>query len=655
MTDAPWRRASPINPAEQNAPPPADAPSPRWLLVTDGPPDPSTEPAVVFPLTDDPAALEALAKKYGDRLAPAGERVQRAMIDLRDDLARWCERMADAPAPDGLFAALDGDPAGVNGWWFTLLGERNPGKTDAFLKIAHVAAVQTLLDERPVDGLILRLGDGVAVDALAALARRRGLALRRGGAAAAAPGRTRRRVRAFLRALKWGLRAGGKHLAARWVLGPRPAGTAVDATIVTYFPYVDADAAAGGRFRNAYAPELQTLFENQNRSLGWLLIAVPRPGQNFLEALRLGRRLRRAGAVLAFWEEFAGPGLLWRAFRDWRRAARAATDERARDRAARATADGPLPEAGPILAELFRESVEGVDGFSGRVYHRAFREFFNGSAAGDVIYFAECHGWERALAAARGPSRDGKLIAYQHAAVGTNELNYYTAPWENRAPAPVPDVWVANGSVTEDLLRRAGHGRVVRAEALRHLSLGRRARRPVNTARAPAALALSGIDWRESRRLMAWLLWGRAAGFGIRWRVRLHPSADRRRVLRGWAPALLRDFDLDSPTPTHVALEGVAVAVAGSTSMALDALALGCRVVVPVFAGGLSLSPLLEAVEVRDVVDSPAALHRIVVERANAPFDLAAATRGRAFVERYWEMDERLPRWNTFLGEGVLQ
>lgn len=635
-----------------NVPPPADGPARRWLLVTDGPPGPFPEAEVVFPLTDDPAALEALAEKFGDRLAPSGERIQRAMIGMRGDLARWCEGMAGANEPDGLFAALGVDGAGVNGWWFTLLAERNPGKTDAFLKIAHVAAVQTLLDERPLDGLILNLRDGATADALAALGRRRGMALRRAGALS--PGRTsRRRVRAFARALKWALRAFLKFLAARWILGVRPSGTAVDATIVTYFPYVDSDAAAGGRFRNTYAPELQTLFENQKRSLGWLLIAVPRPGQNFLDALRLGRRFRRAGAVLSFWEEFAGPGLLWRAFRDWRRGARAATEERARERAARATADGPLPEAGPILAELFLDSVEGVDGFSGRVYHRAFREFFAGRPAGDVIYFAEMHGWERALAAARGPSRDGKLLAYQHAAVGTNELNYYTAPWENRAPAPGPDVWVANGAATEELIRRGGSSRVVRAEALRHLALGRKMREPVNARREPFALALAGLDWREARALTAWVLWGLARGFPLRWRLRLHPSTDRERVLRGWPRDPLSRLELDSAPSAYDALARAAVAVPVSTSMAVDALALGCRVIVPVFSGGLSLNPLLEDPAVRDVVDGPAALHRTAAERANAPFDPSAAARGRAFVEHYWELDERLPRWTTLFFGGT--
>lgn len=635
---------------------PVPAPPERWLAVCDAafPPadDAGPAPHAVFSLTDDPAVLDALARRHGPRWRPAGERIQRAMIDLRGDLARWCEAMAGAPGGDGLFAALGGDPADVNGWWFTLLGERNPGKTDAFLKIAQCAAVQSLLEELSADGLIVALRDAPTADALTALARRRGLPVRRIGKSRAGR-RGRNRARSVARALKWAARALLKHLAARWALGPRPAGTAVDATIVTYFPHAEPGAAARGEFRNTYAPELQTLFEQRKRTLGWLLITVGHAGQTFMDAVRLGRRFRRAGVSLAFWEEFAGPGALWAAFRAWRRSARAASEARVRALAERATADGPLPEAGPILADLFLESVEGVDGFSGRVYHRAFRDFFAGRSTGAVVYFAEMHGWERALAAARGASRDGKLVAYQHAAVGTNELNYYTAPWENRPPAPGPDVLVANGAVPEELLRRGGHARVVRAEALRHLSLGRRMRQPLDADRSPVALALPGIDWRESRRLMAWLLWGTSAGSPIRWRVRLHPSTDRRRALAGWDPALLRDFDLDSPTPTHDALARAAVAVAGSTSMALDALALGCRVVVPVFAGGLSLSPLLEAVDLRDVVDSPAALHRAVAERANAPFDPAAAARGRAFVERYWDMDEDLPRWNALLAEGA--
>ncbi|MBL0348767.1 MAG: hypothetical protein IPP68_00090 [Elusimicrobia bacterium] len=630
----------------------------RWILVCDVPTDALSgerdDVAAVFPLTDDPRILGALAEEHGDRLVPAGERVQRAMVALRDDLVQWCGAIARAAGPGGrtLFDRLGTGPGSVNGWWFTLLGERNPGKTDAFLKLAQCAAVQTLSEELKSTGLWVSLRDPRLADALAALARRRGLAVRGGRAARRSPARSR--LRAVARAVKWGARVLMKFVAARWVLGPPPRTGAVDATVVTYFPHVDGPAADRGIFQNTYAPELQKLFEDRGQTLGWLLIAVPHAGQSFGDALRLVRRFRRVGVRLALWEEFATPGSLARAFGEWWRAARAATAVEVRAAADRATANGPMPEAAAYLAEIYDQSVWGVDGLSGRVYDRAFRDFFSTRATGNVFYFAEMHGWERALAAARGAPGDGKLFAYQHAAVGTNELNYYTAPWENTLPAPGPDVWVANGAVTEAIFRRGGHPRVVRAEALRHLSLGPKMRRPVNARREAFALALSGIDWRESRSLLAWVLWGVAKGFPLRWRVRLHPSADRDRVLRGWPAGALARLEWEaSPSSAHDALERAAVAVTGSTSMALDALALGCRVVVPLFSGGLSLNPLLEETSIRDAVDTPAALHRTAAERANAPFDPTAAARGRAFVEKYWELDERLPRWKSLLFGGT--
>ena len=51
----------------------------RWILVCDVPTDALSgerdDVAAVFPLTDDPRILGALAEEHGDRLVPAGERV----------------------------------------------------------------------------------------------------------------------------------------------------------------------------------------------------------------------------------------------------------------------------------------------------------------------------------------------------------------------------------------------------------------------------------------------------------------------------------------------------------------------------------------------------------------------------------------------------
>jgi hypothetical protein len=101
-------------------------------------------------------------------------------------------------------------------------------------------------------------------------------------------------------------------------------------------------------------------------------------------------------------------------------------------------------------------------------------------------------------------------------------------------------------------------------------------------------------------------------------------------------------------TRTAVAdlLPTVRAVIVSSSAVSIEALAMGCRVIQPVFCDVLSASPLEEP-------DTEATrIYTIAELRSAVGQALRAAPPGRRpeTLARYWTIDPALPRWRALLG-----
>ncbi len=628
--------------------------------------------ADLFPLTGD----WRLTRRVRDRRAGAvrevldsARLVEEEVDRVRETVGGWSAELGNLRAGGKTLKEWFLTPdRGVSAWWFSLLSEKNPLKTDVFLKLAQLRVLEKLFQSGRYGSCAGAVGDPVFRAAVSRLARRAGVGYRL--RAARHPGFSWRG------ALRGGLERAGLigdlvHALlklAEWVwlaalargLGPKGAGAegGEDLLVVTYFPAVDREAAEQGRFQDLYFGPLQELWQKEGRRAHWILLYVPFDRRAFVDALALAKRFSVNGWSVTFLHRFLSAGILARTLLTW--GIQVLNYLRVRSALDRAFAEPALapPEGRELLARLGRRSFAGWVGLSGLLYFELFKEVFRRfPKASRCLYVAEMHAWEKALNGAKRSRRPGVVtVGFQHAAVSRNEFHYFHAPEEARSAggpldAPLPDRLACNGEVPRSLLARQGYAGVRSVEALRHLGLARALKGDDSTKRRPPVVVAAGsIDRRETLALLSLVTEAlpRPAGFQV-W-LKGHPSMPVQPLLAELGiPWPAAGFEVRDE-PVDRLLAEARAAVVGGSSVALDALALGCRVIVPVFPDGISVNPLGGFEDAYRKVSTPAALKEAVEEALARPPAPEEIRRGRELAASYWNLDESLPLWRELMG-----
>jgi surface carbohydrate biosynthesis protein (TIGR04326 family) len=633
----------------------ARASAERVVLIYDAPPrggDASRltrvdTPIVVelFPLTSRwsataawIAALEGAAGVAGVEVAPVAARLDEEAVRLRRTLTRWSTQLGRA-AIDGvsLRRRLLIPGANLSGWWLTPLAERNPLVSRFIGRLGQAAIVDRRLSEG--GRVAIALGEPTLCRAVDAIARARGCVVQHVGRRFGRAGLIERAslaaepAKALAEAARIALRAA----AARLYLGryrPPAEGTSV---LVTYFPAFDAGAARTGEFRDRYVGAVRDLVRQRGEAAAWLLLPQPIDGATFRDALRHARRLSRH-EPMATWHQLLTPRTFGRGLARWARQAALYRRFR-RDIEAAAVSFFAPRGAAPVLAAALRKGFLGARSLQAFLMHAAFeRAMAPPGRVARVIYCAEFQPWETALCAA---ARNGRAvtIGFQHTTVPPNLYNYTRDPLEVDEPPeaggmPLPAVLAANGERPAGWLRAAGVPNVRVVEAVRHAAMRQRPARADQPPRH-GVLLIGSIDPAETGAMLELAAAARALVPDTAYILRPHPlrSAD---PVDGW---------LCTTEPVHSLLRRAAVAIVPSSSVAIEALALGCPVVQPIFPGVIATGPL----------DAGEGWHR----SASTPEELANAVReamrssppaAEQLIESMWHLgDSRLPRWSEVL------
>jgi len=277
------------------------------------------------------------------------------------------------------------------------------------------------------------------------------------------------------------------------------------------------------------------------------------------------------------------------------------------------------------------------------------------------VYTFENHLWEKAYCLAFRRHYAGvRLVGYQNVNLPSLSLNFFVAEPE-RALMPLPDLLIANGRYSFELLAHDGHDpeRLRCGGALGYLHLaGLAAREParsLGSARdrsAPRFTVL--VTTSNGVPLACELLWKAIQAFtaelGIRVLIKCHPGL----LFAALSSALGLDrlpanFEVcDRPVP-ELLRRCAALLYMDSTS-SLEALAIGVPVVHVVSDFGLDIDHLERMSEVRLSARTPEELRRAVLSLTQEAEEEGAAAdrrrRGREVVTTFFgPSDEQAYRW----------
>jgi surface carbohydrate biosynthesis protein (TIGR04326 family) len=628
---------------------------------------------VVFPLTSDPAVMDAVqeaARRRGWAVSVrnSAHAVGDQVKAQREPLNRWSagigeRKVFSRSVKDWLL--LPG--CGVSTWWFSLLSEKNTLKTDAYLRIAQIHAVEASMAGESPDLLVLALADRRLRRALVGAAGDIRLPVRCLRVAPAAGG-MRSRLRGFLELLGWPgsflrgfaawfviLSRGRRARASLPPLADRIA-AAGRFLFISYFPAVDEEAARSGIFRNKYALALQDKLQEAGVRPTWLLMPVPLYGHDFDDALRLAAAFAQKGESLFVLEEFATPRIVGKAFWLWLRQSVLSRYlfQRLKDSA---LAAGPVgPRCRSVIKPLWELSFCGPVAVHGILYALMFREVFACLPdIADCLYYCEMHAWEKALNAAKRSLRPRlRTIGYQHAAVSRNDMGYFqdrseTVRTGKASDLPLPDVLACNGRYLHALLAESGYPGLQETEAVRYLYLNQLlSREPLPRQGRPVLLVAGPYDRREAKALAAMVCeaFPKAERFDI-W-FKGHPSLPFEEVFaelgRDWRAA---GFSIKHGNISDYLGSAWAVLVPTST-VAMEALGAGCEVIIPLFPDAMLMNPLADFDRFYHMATTPEELRCVMRDVVGgACFGRGAPC--REFIRGYWHLDPALPLWSSLL------
>ncbi len=170
-------------------------------------------------------------------------------------------------------------------WWFSLIAEKNPYKSDSFNTLVHLESAIRIIKEKRVDRLIFGCRNRKLRQALQEYARSNAIEFRI--ISAKAPGGMREKI---LRWHKWLLLRSFGHLLyfmikefvkaaliyAQFRRCKRDVKTGDSLLAVLYYPAFDMEAAKAGVFKNKQYVGLQDSLESEGRSITWLALSYPK-------------------------------------------------------------------------------------------------------------------------------------------------------------------------------------------------------------------------------------------------------------------------------------------------------------------------------------------------------------------------------------------
>lgn len=624
----------------------------------------------LFPLFPGSAIVDEIRRIAGRRdivVHNSAALVDEQVSILREEIILWSAKAGDSVVFNKTLKEWFILPfCNVSSWWFSFFSEKSPLKTDVFLKIAQLNAIERQMAAVKYDRIIIFHTRKNFRKAVRNIARKYRVFVKFAPISRSGP--VGMRIKKYLDnagILKELMGAAfalfiflKRKLLLRFISSGLPSAyqDRNKLLFISYFPAIEKKSGEEGIFVNNYAAALQDKLKANGRGVNWLLMYVPLDGYSFTDAVKLANKFIKNGEKMIFLESFLGFKEVFLAIVLWIRQlllglvlffyagkgilAKLAGKEKL-----------------PVIKSLWQGSFYGAAGMEGILYYLIFRNFLKrNTEIKECLYLCEMHAWEKALIAARNAVNPNMhTIGFQHTAISRNYFSYYLdrsefTPNKAAVSIPLPDTVASSGKYVSEILLNCGYPSVARVEALRALYLEDSLSVQNSVCHKKNNLLVLGSIDKNECTMMAKLVNSafprKTDSFEIRFRA--HPSVPFEPLFRdlGISDAESR-FIIKQESLTDCLAQAAAVLVS-SSSLTIAALAFGCEIIVPVFPNVISVNPLIGLEKFYRKAACASDLSAIV-DRILSGELLASRDEYRVLVRKYWDIAKELPGWSKLL------
>ena len=647
------------------------------ILVFDGP---SFDPRVLkrrydkiymFSLTADWDVIDRVA----DSIKAAGPEVEildssRTINDeaplYRDKFIEWAAAIGNHKVSSGTVRnslLLPGEEE-VSAWWFGLLADKDPVKNPLFLRMIQASCIIKAAKDLGSE-VIIALDDRVMRDGVrSALADNKinSVVVRKRGQAAEdikAFLVKRLRVKAFSALAKF--IAGSLYLKMKLPpVGRRRTAFDNDILFFTYFPSIAAADKGKTAFRNKFAAPLQDLCGRSGKKIVWVLLYADFDGYSFREAVMMAAKFIKSGEDMFFYQEFMGLKELLKSIYGYLKICVKWNGIRRELGPAEINEIAGNKFCGRFMIEVLDNCISGDNCLSGIAQYHTFRNLFRGlKGFSRGIYICEMMAWEAALISAKRAEKAGyPFIGYQEFAFSRYYFQMFHSKEElkdKNTPGgiPLPEKIGCCGRVPQSMLKEY-YDNVENLENLRFQYLdtafrGAGAGRRRDGKGKFTLLVCTNIDINESRAIASLVKAAYPGGDpgDIEIWFKGHPNLKTQVIFESMN---MGGYEIKEGAVQDFLPSSDAVLV-GASSVALEALAYGCEILVYLNPQTPPFSPLTGFEEYYRKVYDPASLRSVVDELRNGQ-GAGSPEKRREFAMDYWNVNKGLDAWKSNLGLG---
>ena len=529
----------------------------------------------------------------------------------------------------------------VSTWFFTLVSEKNPLKTDTFFSIAQLEAVEKQLKSGGFDGCIYSLENEGLQTALETLCKR----YRIESMCLSGKGKKKSLFLIWLSALYYVRIVLRRSVTARRIMRPvenripKEAGYEI---FVSHFPFVDKELAKEGKLKNNYVWHLQKKMDQMKKKVIWIWMYSFMGGYTFRDALSLASSFARTEEVSFFIEEFLSPKSMLKCVFLWFRqillylSIRRAIPKEAYYK------NFSIPEASILVQRLMDNSIIGRPVLDGILYLEAYKNLFSSlQNARHCLYLFEMQVWEKALNAAKNiKAPQIKTMAFQHTYVSRKHFFYFPHSYElmknSKTYLPMPDMVVSSGDIPAQRLVQSGYENVKKVEGIRHLHLIPYLSNAYKPQKEDILLIAGTISKAETQGFISMCDYAVTGCNCVIW-FKGHPALPNEE-LEIPAHFIIKDEPIDE------LMRRARISVCGS-SPAFEALSMGCEVILPVLPDAIFLNPLDGLDGFAKKVYTPEELRASVLDKSLKPTRKEVVE----LIPRYWRLDDSLRKWEEVL------
>lgn len=611
----------------------------------------------LFPLTSNFILLEKIEKKFKTKSLNTAKLIHEEVKKLQQSIHEWSYQFGNFHVKNKTLKEwfLLPDQSG-SAWWFGLISEKNSVQDNVFFKIAQINAIYHFLNKNDYVECIISLTDKMQAKIIKKIIKSKikkviVITVKK-------PKAIKEFVFDFMKQagifgalfsslLHWfiWIRDGYK---ARKVLGPinKRLKNVNPFLFVTYFPNIDDNAAKKGIFINKYALAIQEKLAELQVPITWLAMPVYYNGHNYDSSLNLAKNFSKNGENLFLLQEFFTFKIFIKGFFWWLRQFFISIFLYYHLNIPKTSQKIIASQCFSYIRYLWWHSFVGTSGTRGIIFYLVFNEMFRQIPnVNNCLYYCEMQAWEKALLLAKNKITPKTIShAFQHTIVTKNFFHYFYDPRETEqknllTDFPIANHLIANGNLTYSLLLESQYPNLRQAEAIRQLYIKKMMRRP---SQKNILFVGGSYDKTEMKSLLSMLhlikpklghytIWLKGSPINP-----LEPIFNELNI--SWQKEGYHILFKD----VKEILPEVSIALIANTTVALEALAFDCPLIIPIFSDTMLMNPVIDTAAQFTMVSTPDELLNALIERT-------PMTGNSEIITHYWNLDNAIPQWSELL------